>query len=130
MREILLDPYISILNPEEFIDLRKQCLYNLALINKDLKNFFESLYYYHQYYILNPKNKTVVIELAAMSQKVGFLKEALFFWHSVENTEDGFSGRSRDYWVKIGECCFFMGNLKGCQYWFSRVAGIINQHGQ
>ena len=125
LTSIITDPYVSLINPEEFLDLRKQCYYNLALINKDLKNWFESLYYFHQFYILNPTNKTVVTELANISQKVGFFEESLFFWQQAESMEDGFSGRNRDIWTKIGEVYFFKGDLKMCQFWFGRVAGVV-----
>ena len=69
----------------------------------------------------------MITELAHLSQKVGFLQEALFFWNQAESREDGFSGKTRDIWTKIGECHFFMGDLKACQYWFGRVAGIVGE---
>jgi hypothetical protein len=40
--------------------------------------------------------------------------------------EDGFSGKNRDIWTKIGEVYYFLGDLKMCSFWFGKVAGIVN----
>jgi tetratricopeptide (TPR) repeat protein len=77
---MLINHPLIVQKPLEFIELKKSIYYNLAMIYKDKGDSKNALYFYFNFYKLNPDNVSVVVEIAILCRKEMMLDQSLYFF--------------------------------------------------
>lgn len=77
---LLLNHPLLLQKPLEFIELKKSIFYNLALIYKDKNDCKNALYFYFNFYKLNPDNVSVVVEIAILCRRELMVDQSLYFF--------------------------------------------------
>jgi tetratricopeptide (TPR) repeat protein len=73
--------------PQEFIELKKSIYYNLALVYRENNEVKNALYFYFNFYKLNPENVSIIVEIAILFRKELLLEQSCYFFEQALGKE-------------------------------------------
>lgn len=106
---MLLNHPLILGKPLEFVELRKSIYYNLALIYREKNEFKNALYFYFNFYKLNPENVSIIVEIAILFRKELMLEQACYFFEQALGKESS-PAMKLIYSEQVAALSFVIGN--------------------
>lgn len=95
--------------PLEFAELKKSIYYNLGLKYREMNDCKKALYFYFNFYKLNPENVSIIVEIAILFRKELVLDQSAYFFKLALGKESS-PAMKLYYMEQIAVIAFVVGN--------------------
>lgn len=106
---LLLNHPLIVSKPLEFAELKKSIYYNLGLKYREVNDNKKALYFYFNFYKLNPENVSIIVEIAILFRKELVLEQSAYFF-KLALAKESSPAMKLYYMEQIAVITFVIGN--------------------